>query len=678
MSEATAGEGRPSPAFTMIKKIFEPGGWLSDLVQGYKFRSGQLDLALAVEASLTQNRHLLADAPTGTGKSLAYGIPAVIYSMVTGKRVLIVTANITLQEQLYRKDLPLIVDILHGKIRDNGKTLPDIEFALIKGMANYVCKDKLADLEDGRYGQDWFKEISAWARRSITGDKSELPKEYPPQIWREVSCTSDECTKASCDYAEECFALSSKNTGANVVITNYHMLYTDIMVREATKGRSATLPDYDVLVMDEAHEAVDIAQSFSGFELSRGRFEWIAKGLAKAKSDETPIAVEAIRRCTERFFERLQGTRDDDILQKPLGFDEGLVSALDAGRNVIAEAYRGVNEKDRSLPEKVRRTVSRLRMLSGSMVKVAAELESVAFGVVQEDKKMRLPRGKVFYIEKDRESGTKVCCKAVKVQTYLQENIFSRKAVIAVSATLASSDGFKFVSGEMGLQPSQFDSIRIGSPFDPSRMLVVVPADAPEVKQRDLHMEYVANLVADVAARLGGTTMALFTSHKALRLASEKMIRRRIPDLLVLTQGEMPKSRIIETFKATKHAVILGTASFWQGVDIPGQALSCLIIDKLPFLPPNDPVLRYMEEELDQVGKSAFHEYSIPKAVIALKQGVGRLIRTETDYGVVVLCDNRVDTVGYGKQFRKSFPNGHYRSNQTSDVKHFLDEMALK
>lgn len=667
----------------MLEEVFSDGGWLSQMVDNYKFRPGQLNLAQAVEDALFEGHHLLADAPTGTGKSFAYGVPAASYALSTSIPVVIVTANITLQEQLIKKDLPTISRLLSGRLENaRGETLPDLKFSLLKGMSNYVCKDKVEELESaGAEKEDWFREILKWYYRTNTGDKSELSVEYPPRIWGNVSSSSDECTKSSCKYYDACYALAGRRTtDAHIVVTNYHMLYTDITVRANTGGQVSLLPPHKVVIMDEGHEAVDIAQSFGGFDISRSKLKWMSRGMSKVHRKDAEHLMHALVGCTDNFFDRLNRMNLDDIIRKPIGFDAGIVGALKTSGKYLVSITGSEEEDD----DKDVRKSARLKLLGGSMIDLASQISGVTEGIVSDDgKKPRLPAGSVFYVDRAGEGSgrnreARLCCKVVDVQGWLRQHIFSQKTLVVVSATLASGPSFKFVGREMGLAPSEYDTRLIESPFDPSRVLLVVPRGMPQPKDRDRHMSYVASVVAKVVRDLGGRTMALFTSYKSLRTTSDHLRSLRLSGVQVLVQGEMPKSRIIETFKRTDRSVILGTSSFWQGVDIPGQALSCLVIDKFPFLPPSDPVLKYMEDEAELEGRSAFFEYSVPKAVISLKQGVGRLIRTEKDYGVVVLCDNRIDTTGYGKQFRKAFPKGYYRSQEgdLDDVNHFLKNMG--
>lgn len=662
----------------MIEDIFGEDGWLAQHLSNYRFRPGQMELAKKVAECMREGTHLLAEGPTGTGKSMAYGIPAALESLETGKTVMIATANITLQEQLYDKDLPLIADLLDGKFEDNdGNTIPRITYKLVKGMSNYICLDKLSELEDEANIPSWLDEVLQWVEKTDRGDKNELDREMGAEDWSMISSTSEECTRSECHHYEDCYVYQARRMeeAPNLVVTNYHMLYTDLLVREATAGQAALLPDYETLVMDEAHEAVDIAMNFYGYELSASKIKRLGKRLLKLKSTMGDTHYRAILRATEAFFRKMEQAWKTDIIRQPLGFDGGLVKALKESAYFIAEH---VKETDPTTDAE-RRTFIRTKALVRSFHARAKEVETIAFGVDEGDGKKKLPKGTVYYMEKNQKGVPKLCCKVIEVQGFLRMHLFDPKTVIALSATLSTGGNFEFVAGEMGLEEDEYEEKIIDSPFSPDRLLLVVPNGIPSPKQQQQHMDAVAKILHRVVSDIGGRTMALFTSYRALAHAN-KQLRGRLNGIQILMQGEYTKPTIIRRFKENCRSVILATASFWQGVDIPGQDLSCLFIDKFPFMPPTDPVLKYLEAEMEAEGGSVFFDYSVPKAVLTLKQGVGRLIRTEDDYGVVVFCDHRIDTTGYGKQFLKAFPKNHYKSEDgdIGDVKGFLDHMEKK
>lgn len=650
----------------MINEVFRTGGWLSQQISSYRPRAGQIMMAKAVDSALERGRHLLAEGPTGTGKSLAYGVPAALHSFSTSTSVVIATANITLQEQLYNKDIPLIAKVLGGNAEFEDGPLPALRFQLLKGMGNYLCLDKLHEIVDsGKALDPDYLEIEKWAHTTKTGDKSELLKEYPGHVWSDVCATSEECTKGNCRHVQDCFVFKMRHgdgSDPHLVVTNYHMLYTDMVVREATGGKVSFLPPYHALIMDEAHEAVDIAMSFNGFELTMSKMKWLSRLLYKLDDHAANIAARALTMASEKFFDALAKRESHDIIRKPLGFDGGLVSALmDAADYIKKNVIVGEGT------ESAERTNARLKALEKTYLKRAKELSEITAGE-------KLPEGKVYYVEKD-DKAVKLCCKAVNVQEFLRKNVFSTKTLVATSATLSTGGDFDFIAEELGLNPREYEECQAPHPFNPERVLLIVPAGLPAPKQQEQHTAAVAKVIERLVNDLQGRTMALFTSYRALNQVA-KYLRGKVKVRLLL-QGELPKSRIIEEFKKDSKSVILATSSFWQGVDIPGQALSCVVVDKFPFLPPSDPVLKYMEEKMEGEGGSAFFDYSLPKAIIALKQGIGRLIRTEDDYGVIVLCDTRIDTTGYGRQFNKALPEGCFRSENgdLGDAKAFLDEM---
>lgn len=662
----------------MIDQIFGEKGWLSSCLPRYVPRQGQIEMAKAVDHALMEGRHLLAEGPTGTGKSMAYGIPAAIHAFATRTPVVIATANITLQEQLYNKDLPLIAKVLADKLEMDDEQVPPLRFQLIKGMNNYLCLDKLNEIldnNDANISSDYI-EIAKWASETKTGDKSELLKEYPPQVWGDVAASSEDCTHQHCKYCDKCFIGMARGEDEteppHVVITNYHMLYTDMVVADATGGMVHLLPIYRTLIMDEAHEAVDIAMSFNGFEFTVSKLKWLSRSLLKSEEHEANVIGRTINKAAESFFNRLQGSFSYDIIKSPLGFDGGLVYAL----KEAAEYAKACVVPDAGATDNARRTSARMKAMMRTYWKRAREMEEISQGVKQESGGWALPDDKVYYLEKDSKGGVSLCCKAVKVQQFLRDNVFSSKTLVATSATLSTGGDFKFIASELGLNKEEYDECQAPNPFNPEHVLLIVPAGLPPPKQQEQHTAMVGRVIERVAKDLNGRTMGLFTSYRALNQVYG-YLRGKLPGIQILLQGELPKSRIIELFKKDDRAVILATSSFWQGVDIPGKTLSCVVIDKFPFLPPSDPVLKYMEEKMEAEGGSAFFDYSVPKAVIALKQGIGRLIRTEEDVGVIVLCDNRIDTTGYGKQFMKALPSGCFKSEtgDLGDAKGFLEDM---
>lgn len=653
----------------MIDKIFGDGGWLSAVFPGYRLREGQVELARQVEKCIKNGGVLLSEAKTGVGKSLAYGLPSAVHALTQGKAVVIATANIALQEQLFYKDFPTISDVLADKPLGGGPTKP-LKYASVKGLSNYLCLRKFDEVHSTMDAfEPWFKEIKAWQKDTKLGDKSELSEVYAPAVWGKLSSTPDECIKGECPMYDECYGLAARRVDDGcLIVTNYHMLFADAEVRQATEGAAGILPDYDVLVLDEAHKAADIAMDFHGFDYSASSILWSSRCLSNIQEDDARTVQDALRASVAAFFADLEAysRKNDSILSKPLGWDCNVVAALrSASLYLQSRAKRAEAGEVQETPPKI----AYLKRMSLVFERQSYALEDVAFG---DGESGELPSGRVYFIELSPKGEAHLRCKAVDVRDFFQM-LFEEKAVVATSATLATHGNFSFAAREFGLGSGGYASTIVESPFAADRVLVVIP-DMPPPQRQDEHDKALSDIAATVVGDLGGKTMVLFTSHGALRRVSQ-MLRPRLRDTRMYVQGELPKRRIIDEFKEAKNGLILATASFWEGVDIPGEALSCVVIQKLPFVPPTDPVLRYLEASLSAYGKSAFFEYSVPKAMIALKQAVGRLIRSEKDCGAIILCDPRVKTAGYGKAFNAAFPTGCFYSEDPSDVALFIEDI---
>jgi ATP-dependent DNA helicase DinG len=650
--------------------FFGEGGMLAEELEGFRPRQGQTDLAEAVKNAIEKKRHLIAEAPTGTGKSMAYGIPTAVNTVEYGTTAVIATANITLQEQLVQKDLPIIKKVIQRCMPDDAsEAFNYFEYVLVKGMSNYLCLLGLEEAEDENGSDDWYREILKWSRKTGTGDKSELAVEYPSQIWSKVSTSSDDCLRKNCPHYDGCFVFKARRASkqAHIIVTNYHMLFTDVLVRNMSDGNASLLPDYDLVIMDEAHEVADIAMDFQGFQLTPSKMRWAVKALTKIpNSEDAQRMMKHAYASVDGFFAVLErAARQGRIVDKPIGEDGGICKSF---RMVADFMQRFAKDNvDAKASDKAASLKARLVMAAGLCRKRAREIEEFCYGVrppeelkieiKETEKKMRgqiplfpkeekeeldalkeelrqgpkFPKGYVYYFE-EGERQLALCAKVVTPQAFLRENFFEQKTVIMTSATLSTGGDFDFLAKEVGLTDDEYDGLIVPSPFDPEQVLSVIPNESfPSVDSREF-TGAVAEVVAEVSANVPGGVMALFTSYRNLNEVRGSLATLLQPDIHLYVQGEMPKGRIIEHFKRDfdegRKALILATASFWQGVDIAGQALSVVIIDKVPFARPDDPVMHYLE----RIGESAFFDYSVPKAVIALKQGVGRLIRRETDF----------------------------------------------
>lgn len=672
-----------------IEYIFEDKGLLSRHLKGYLMRTGQLQLAIATQTAIEKGVHLLAEAPTGTGKSLGTGFPAALYAMGDGTPVVYVTANITLQEQLIHKDLPMIARVLGGIAEDeDGHEVP-FRFSLLKGMGNYLCLASLNDeLHKDNISRD-ILEIATWSHKTETGDKSELSKEYSKDIWSRVSTSSDECIRSQCPHESSCHIFNARRKAqeGHVVVTNYHMWFTDFIVRELTQGQVSFLPDHKVVIMDEAHEAPGIAMDFQGFQLTRGKLAYAFRRLGKQGSEEARAVETHGLLCIKQFFAHLQKIKRDEttIIEGPLGWDHDLVLAL----SNASMAYKKLSETILGDDERSQVHRGRFKLMAKTSLKLHGLIRSVAFGMIDKsdpeveqgpqwqlgsrDEIGVLSPDDVYYIDDDGKGGIELCCKAVNPQAFFRKHVFSQKTAVMMSATLSTNQDFDFIRSQFGLKADEFHVLQAPTPFNPDRVLGVIPKKFPKPNS-SAHSELVAKWLHQFVMKGSGGVMCLFTSYKNMGRV-KGMIEKQQGGYHLFVQGELPKLRIIEQFVEAydkkEKAIILATSSFWQGVDIPGKALSVVAIDKLPFARPDDPVMWY----LDMEGRNAFFEYSVPQAIIAVKQGIGRLIRSESDFGVVVIFDTRIHTKNYGGVFKSALPGGCFLSEDLNDVTAFLAHM---
>ena len=644
-----------------LRAVFGSEGFLAGRFDGYRIRKGQVELAKAVEHCISKRKHLFAEGPTGTGKSLAYCVPA-SYEAAHGPQddniIVIATANIALQEQLVEKDLPLLKEILPW----------EVDFALLKGIGNYLCLDEMygADAARGRLfsgnEDDLYERIRKWADETTTGDKSDLPFD-PGAEWVKFSTTRDECKGDKCDQADECFARKTQKRAkqAKIIVTNYHMLFAHLRVQLETDGLIGVLPvGISTVIMDEVHKAADIAREFFGFEIRRGAVRRLAR-----KIDDMELKAQ-LEEDSNSFFNELTYLKDDPDryrtrLKKKEPIDDSYKnvceSLLASSEWFAEEAERIWDPPKRSKEAKKKReyelAAKRCREIAGSI-----------------DSAMHLKDDPnvVYHLEKDQSGSATLKAKVVNIGPILQGLLFGQHRVICTSATLAGVGGsFDFAMKELGAPEEDCITLLAESPFDfREQGLLVVPSDLPmPQKEPERYREAVARYTAKAIELAGGRTLCLFTSYRNLSLAHD-YLRPRCKHRL-LRQGEMPRTKLIEIFKEDKNSVLLGTESFWAGVDVPGEALSCVVIDRIPFPTPDDPVLDAISDHND----NWFFDYSVPRAQIQLKQGVGRLIRSVTDRGVVVMLDRRLIDKSYGRQFIRALPP-FLKTRDISAVKEFL------
>jgi ATP-dependent DNA helicase DinG len=634
-----------------IGEIFGPGGHLEKAMpSGYEHRRSQREMAELVEEAFRAKQHLIVEAGTGTGKTLAYLIPAIR----SGRRVVVSTATKSLQEQLYTKDVPFL----------QKHFAPGLKAAVMKGRANFLCRQKLHQMEGqpvlkGLEELDWFKQIRDWERLTETGDRAEL--DFLPDdsdLWMRLDARRETCTGQKCPEFQRCFvtAMHQRAADADLVIVNHHLFFADLALRQDDFG--SILPDYSAVVFDEAHEIEDVASDYFGAQVSNYRFEELARDTELAIRLTGQGGPNLLRRAT-RLRER---AREFFEVFPPR---EGRSSFEAEARASFLEQHRGLYDEMLGAVKALEADIATLPNRAEELVAIArrgAELRGEAVFLLESSEK-----NYVYWFER-RGKGVFLAATPIDVSGILRERLFSAfDTVVLTSATLAVGGRFDFLKQRLGLEtarervlPQEFDFR--------SQALLYLPAGLPDVRDPGF-AEKAAEEIARLLECSEGRAFCLFTSYSQMNQIFER-VRTRVRYPLLL-QGSAPRSTLLERFRTTSGAVLFATSSFWQGVDVPGAQLSCVIVDRLPFAVPTDPVVAARVRALQEDGRNAFGEYQVPEAVLALKQGFGRLIRTRTDRGILAILDSRIQRMPYGRIFLESLPE-YTLTREIAEVQQFL------
>ena len=644
-----------------LYSFFAPGGALAASHPAYEFRRGQLQMAEAVESAFTEKRHLLVEAGTGTGKTLAYLLPAIR----SGKRVIISTGTKNLQEQLFYKDIPFLEHVL----------FPDGEGSLrvcyMKGRNNYLCRQKLYDLQNQpilrELGEvDQYRAIAEWEQHTETGDRAELAAlPEASALWHKLDARSDACVGQKCPQFERCFITEMRRRAleSDIIIVNHHLFFADLSIKRAADGApdAGVLPEAGIVVFDEAHELEDVAGTYFGVAVSNLRFDELARDVETTLRQRKTLPSQVINACanlrerTQFFFALIPPGEGRFAFNNRAQFLEEngdeYISLMNALTRVIGELDR-IEEK----PEEVFQFVHRAEELKAQL----------GFILESGDKNT------VFWIERrgglgrGRSGQRLVSLQAtpIDVSQLLRQTLFENlESAVLTSATLAVSNGFEYIQRRLGLDHAR--ALIVPSHFDYSRQaLLYVAGDLPDPRS-DQFAQRAAEKMRCILEITQGRAFCLFTSYAQMHDMYERLLGEL--DFPMLIQGSAPKTALLEEFRTTPNAILFATSSFWQGVDVQGEQLSCVIIDRLPFAVPNDPVVAARVAAIAADGGNAFMEYQVPGAVITLKQGFGRLIRSLHDRGVLVLLDNRVQRQRYGRIFFESLPK-YAVANGVGDV----------
>jgi len=643
-----------------VLKAFDPDGALASTIDAFEVRSGQRNMAVAVADIFESGGALLAEAGTGTGKTLAYLIPA----LLSGRRVLVSTGTKNLQEQLYFKDLPLLHEALN---------IP-FKATYMKGRNNYLCLHRFEAACDSPMPRPttdhaYLTTLKEWAQQTEIGDRAELedlPDDLP--LWSEVSATQENCLGTECPEYNDCFVTQMRQRAieSDIVIVNHHLLCADAAVRQS--GYGEVIPDYSFAVVDEAHQLEDVATQYFGISVSTFRVEDLIKDgfrlmeaglpLDPVPADTVRAALGQVRDGADAFFTAVRGSKSEPA---------GVRSRIDAA------TFEPFADLGRALLD----ALSSLESELGLLTDLPEDFRALEHRVHEVDHELRFTLQAsdpthVFFLE-IRNRGVFLRASPIDVSTMVRDSIWERlDGKILTSATLAVDSNFDYIRTRLGVGPAY--ELRLPSEFDFGHQAILyLPRRMPDPRTSGF-TKAAAVEITEIIKRTEGRALVLFTSYANL-YGVRDIITEAGLDFPLFVQGSAPRSTLLRRFRQTANAVLLGTSSFWQGVDVVGESLSCVIVDKLPFVSPGDPITAARMEALVVRGEDPFTNYQVPLAILALQQGLGRLIRHRSDRGVLAILDPRVRTKGYGQRFLASLPPAPV-THDVEEVGRFIGPVA--
>ncbi|MEE2822027.1 MAG: ATP-dependent DNA helicase [Acidobacteriota bacterium] len=616
-----------------LEGIFAPGGILESCLPNYEYRPSQLTMAEAVLDAIQNRHHLCVEAGTGTGKTLAYLIP----SLFSNKRVIVSTVTKNLQDQLFLKDIPFIRRHL----------FPDLRVTCMKGRSNYLCLKKLYDQagDEPEELQEHWNDLLAWTEKTQTGDRSELNwMGDDDSQWRHLDARSDTCTGQKCPHFGQCYVtrMRQKALESDLIIVNHALFFANLALETDEIGRA--LPNFSVLILDEAQGVENVATSHFGKQLSNYQMEALCQDFRKLASEMPALfdLIDRVETAATLFFGAFplsEGRHSLNFYQDP---KEGTVDL----RNNIGQPCQRLQNALLALLNGLEQYSSRpseADPLERRLEQTMSTLEEI----FNPD-----PTNNVYWFER-RLTGIFLHMNPINIAPALEEHLFSRTdTAIFTSATLTSNDGFKYFKTRLGIpQPRE---VVTDSEFDYTKQAILYVPNIPKPNSHD-YFSSALHEIHEILAITDGNAFLLFTSFAQMNRVYETL--RQTTSFPLLRQGDQSKNHLLNTFRETPHAVLCATSSFWQGIDVPGDTLRAVVIDKLPFLVPTEPMVAARINWLEKRGENSFLQYSVPEATITLRQGLGRLIRSRQDRGILAVLDSRLWSHSYGQLFLQSLPN---------------------
>ncbi|MBV8081432.1 MAG: hypothetical protein JO293_05645 [Candidatus Eremiobacteraeota bacterium] len=643
-----------------IDDVLGPRGLVAQTLTGYERRPAQIEMAKLVNRGLLEHVHVMVEAGTGTGKSLGYLVPAIL----SGQRVVISTATLALQEQLLTKDIPLLLGALErSSAFDRTRSKESVRVVVLKGRHNYVCRDKLETLRKrltlGLDGQE--RELFRWAGRTDTGDRAELDFIPADALWRDVDTDADDCLMEACSFfgPERCHHMRAREAArhADIVVVNHALFFIDL----ASGG--GLLPPYDYAVLDEAHQIEEWATAAFSSALSRAGVARLLAKIERAYAFKDVLKAE-LSMAADDFGAALA---DGPVGRYPLDKNARAIALLDPLQRALYRTENWIAEhwlRGARFPQLGEAALERRRdLLSSAVASMAQTIERLRLNL----------DGYICWVEREseRRDSYAAVCAPVTVAPTLRERLFDNtRCVVMTSATIATAGDFEYLRRQVGLEQTPVDELVLESPFDfGTQAMLYLPPERLNPKDPRFARRAIG-IIDGVLRATHGRAFVLFTSYAVMREVAAAMVPA-LP-FPCRVQGESPKSQILEWFRAEKAPVLFATASFWEGVDVIGDSLSCVIVDRIPFPPPDDPVIAARSQMLETHGASAFDALMVPAAITRLKQGLGRLIRCRSDRGLMCVLDGRLETMAYGRRILEALPPAR-RVHSLEEVSAFLD-----